>query len=104
MEQRKQEIVYSLINKVKAKQAHEKDNYEYENIEYNSDPAEAYYQSKGINQDDFMNSKHPVNFRANQMAEFLHALPSCVCKHKSFLARMFYQNVGPFWVHIFHIS
>jgi hypothetical protein len=27
-----------------------------------------------------------------------------VCKQKSFLASMFYQNIGPFCVHIFHIS
>jgi hypothetical protein len=27
-----------------------------------------------------------------------------ICKHKSFLASMFYQNNGPSSVHVFHIS
>jgi hypothetical protein len=27
----------------------------------------------------------------------------CVCKHKCFLAKMFYQNIGPSSVHVFHM-
>jgi hypothetical protein len=26
-----------------------------------------------------------------------------VCKHKCFLAKMFYQNIGPSSVHVFHM-
>jgi len=31
--------------------------------------------------------------------------PACttVCKHKCFLAKMFYQNIGPSSVHVFHM-
>jgi hypothetical protein len=36
-------------------------------------------------------------------ASWVHAKVT-ICKHKSFLARMFYQNIGPSGVHIFHIS
>jgi hypothetical protein len=47
----------------------------------------------------------PIQFGALQVhLRLLSSTGNFVCKHKCFLASMFYQNIGPFCVHVFHIS
>jgi hypothetical protein len=76
LEQHKKDIVDRLIEKLKAEQAIEKEDYEYKR-DYDSNPDEAFYWSTKIDQADFIEGRHPVDLRIHHTAEFIRALPSC---------------------------
>jgi hypothetical protein len=51
-----------------------------------------------------VSKENMFDYDKRELANVLvHFLWLGVCKHKCFLAKMFYQNIGPSSVHVFHM-
>jgi hypothetical protein len=62
------------------------------------DPSMIIYKHKQTNKD-----KRDACTKLSQLPTTITGIQSYVCKHKCFLAKMFYQNISPSSVHVFHM-